>query len=148
KAKIGAHGVSYTVAEQYEELKSMVGTWHDEDEHSIRNELPRIDTARRAADVVLNLSSATNGKLSQKSYADLERQTGMKLKDISSVRACEKLTFLNIIARWWEVISRAVFLGYNKSGYSCFPFTTNIVRLLSFRTLSGSQSYYIYYESF
>ncbi|MEJ7386007.1 hypothetical protein WL512_11770, partial [Staphylococcus epidermidis] len=84
KAKIGAHGVSFSVAEQYEELKSMVGTWNEEVEESIKNDRPRLDTARRAADVVLNLSSATNGKLSQKSYEDLEQQTGMPLKDISS----------------------------------------------------------------
>lgn len=93
KAKIGAHGVSFSVAEQYEELKSMVGTWNEEDEDSIKNDRPRLDTARRAADVVLNLSSATNGKLSQKSYEDLEQQTGMPLKDISSERASEKFHF-------------------------------------------------------
>ncbi len=62
-------------------------------EDSIKNDRPRLDTARRATDVVLNLSSATNGKLSQKSYEDLEQQTGMPLKDISSERASEKFHF-------------------------------------------------------
>ena len=75
---------------------------------------PRMDTARRAADVVLNISSATNGKLSQKSYEDLEEQTGMQLKDISSERAAEKITFLNITSQPREVIPTAVFPGSNK----------------------------------
>lgn len=61
----------------------MIGTWNDDDEHSVRNDRPRIDTARKVADAILNISSATNGKLSQKSYEDLENQTGMELKDIS-----------------------------------------------------------------
>ena len=43
--------------------------------------------------MILNISSATNGQLSQKSYEDLENQTGMKLKDISEARASEKISF-------------------------------------------------------
>lgn len=148
KAKIGAHGVSFSVAEQYEELKSMVGTWNEEVEDSIKNDRPRLDTARRAADVVLNLSSATNGKLSQKSYEDLEQQTGMPLKDISSERASEKISFLNITAQPREVIPTAVFPGSNKNGKRYSPFTTNIERLVPFRTLTGRQSYYVDHEVF
>ncbi|MGK3149015.1 nitrate reductase subunit alpha [Staphylococcus shinii] len=148
KAKVGAHGVSFSVAEQYEELKSMVGTWNEEDEDSVKNDRPRLDTARRAADVVLNLSSATNGKLSQKSYEDLEQQTGMPLKDISSERASEKISFLNITAQPREVIPTAVFPGSNKNGKRYSPFTTNIERLVPFRTLTGRQSYYIDHEVF
>lgn len=96
KNKVGAHGVSFPVKEQYEELKSLIGTWSDDSNDTVKYGRPRMDTARRAADVVLNISSATNGKLSQKSYEDLEEQTGMQLKDISSERAAEKITFLNI----------------------------------------------------
>ena len=87
KEKVGAHGVSFSVKDEYEELKSMIGTWNDEDPESVRNNRPRIDTARKVADAILNVSSATNGKLSQKSYEDLENQTGMELKDISK-RTC------------------------------------------------------------
>lgn len=94
--KVGAHGVSFSVKEQFEELKSMLGTWNDKDPKSIKNDKPRIHSARNVADAMLNLSSATNGKLSQKSYQDLEKQTGMTLTDISSERASEKITFLNI----------------------------------------------------
>ena len=43
----------------------MIGMWNDDDEHSVRNDRPRIDTARKVADAILNISSATNGKLSQ-----------------------------------------------------------------------------------
>ena len=52
----------------------------------------------------MNISSATNGKLSQKSYEDLENQTGMELKDISKERASEKISFLNITSQPREVI--------------------------------------------
>ena len=92
----------------------MVGTWNADNDNSIRHGKPRIDTARKVADVILNISSATNGQLSQKSYEDLEHQTGMKLKDISEARASEKISFLNITSQPREVIPTAVFPGSNK----------------------------------
>ncbi|MDY3697222.1 MAG: molybdopterin dinucleotide binding domain-containing protein, partial [Staphylococcus hyicus] len=143
--KVGAHGVSFSVKEQYDELRSMVGTWEDD---TVKNNKPRIDTARKVADVILNVSSATNGRVSQKSYEDLEAQTGMQLKDISGERASEKITFLNITSQPREVIPTAVFPGSNKQGRRYSPFTTNIERLVPFRTLTGRQSYYIDHEVF
>lgn len=145
---VGAHGVSFSVKEQYEELKGMLGTWNDKDPNSIKNDKPRIHSARNVADAMLNISSATNGKLSQKSYQDLEKQTGMTLTDISSERASEKITFLNIGSQPREVIPTAVFPGSNKNGRRYSPFTTNIERLVPFRTLTGRQSYYIDHEVF
>lgn len=143
--KIGAHGVSFSVKDQYDELKLMLDTWEDD---TVKNGLPRMDTARKVADVILNVSSASNGKVSQKSYEDLEQQTGMKLKDISAERASEKITFPNITAQPREVIPTAVFPGSNKLGRRYSPFTTNIERLVPFRTLTGRQSYYIDHEVF
>ncbi|MCS4827047.1 nitrate reductase subunit alpha [Staphylococcus aureus] len=148
KGKVGAHGVSFGVSEQYEELKSMLGTWSDTNEDSVRTNRPRIDTARNVADAILNISSATNGKLSQKSYEDLEQQTGMPLKNISSERAAEKISFLNITSQPREVIPTAVFPGSNKQGRRYSPFTTNVERLVPFRTLTGRQSYYVDHEVF
>ncbi|UXU84397.1 nitrate reductase subunit alpha [Mammaliicoccus sciuri] len=145
KGKVGAHGVSFSVKEQYDELKLMLDTWEDD---TVKNGLPRMDTARKVADVILNVSSASNGKVSQKSYEDLEEQTGMTLKDISSERASEKITFQNITAQPREVIPTAVFPGSNKLGRRYSPFTTNIERLVPFRTLTGRQSYYIDHEVF
>ena len=145
KGKIGAHGVSFSVKEQYDELKLMLDTWED---GTVKNGLPRMDTARKVADVILNVSSASNGKVSQKSYEDLEQQTGMRLKDISAERASEKITFPNITAQPREVIPTAVFPGSNKLGRRYSPFTTNIERLVPFRTLTGRQSYYIDHEVF
>ncbi|MCD8798042.1 MULTISPECIES: nitrate reductase subunit alpha [Mammaliicoccus] len=145
KGKVGAHGVSFSVKEQYDELKIMLDTWEDD---TVKNGLPRMDTARKVADVILNVSSASNGKVSQKSYDDLEEQTGMTLKDISAERASEKITFQNITAQPREVIPTAVFPGSNKLGRRYSPFTTNIERLVPFRTLTGRQSYYIDHEVF
>lgn len=143
--KIGAHGVSFDVTEQHEELKSMNGVYTD---GTIKDGLPRMDTARRAADVVLHVSSCANGEVSQKSYEDLENQTGQVLRDISSARENEKITFNNITAQPREVIPTAVFPGSNKQGRRYNPFTTNVERNVPFRTLTGRQSFYIDHDMF
>ncbi|GAA3734275.1 nitrate reductase subunit alpha [Salinicoccus jeotgali] len=145
KNKIGAHGVSFDVSKQYEELKSMNGVYTD---GSIKDGYPLMDTARRAADVVLHVSSCANGEVSEKSYEDLENQTGVQLRDISADRKNEKITFKNITSQPREVIPTAIFPGSNKQGRRYNPFTTNIERLVPFRTLTGRQSFYIDHDMF
>ena len=65
----------------------------------------------KVADVILNISSATNGQLSQKSYEDLENQTGMKLRYFRSTYL--KNIILNITSQP-RSYSTAVFPGSNK----------------------------------
>ncbi|MFD3260487.1 nitrate reductase subunit alpha [Paenibacillus lentus] len=143
--KVGAHGVSFSVAEEYEELKRMNGTYHDD---TIKNGLPKLRTARHAADAILNLSSATNGRVSQRAWESAEQDTGVELKDISADRAAERITFQSITVQPREVIPTPVFSGSNKMGRRYSPFTTNIERLVPFRTLTGRQHFYIDHELF
>lgn len=145
KGKVGAHGVNFSVAEEYEELKGINGTYYDE---TIKNGLPKIHTARQVAEAILTLSSATNGKVSQRAWEAAEQDTGVELKDISADRAAEKITFQNITAQPREVIPTPVFSGSNKMGRRYSPFTTNIERLVPFRTLTGRQHFYIDHEIF
>lgn len=143
--KVGAHGVSFSVAEEYEELKRLNGAYFDD---TIKNGLPKLHTARNAADAILNLSSATNGKVSQRAWESAEQDTGVQLKDISADRAAERITFQSITAQPREVIPTPVFSGSNKMGRRYSPFTTNIERLVPFRTLTGRQHFYIDHEIF
>ncbi|TXL57844.1 nitrate reductase subunit alpha [Cerasibacillus terrae] len=143
--KVGAHGVSFSVAEEYELLKGINGI-HDDD--TIKNGLPKLLTGKNAAEAMLTLSSATNGRVSQRAYESAEQDTGVELKDISQDRAAERFTFANITAQPREVIPTPVFSGSNKSGRRYSPFTTNIERLVPFRTLTGRQHYYLDHEIF
>lgn len=143
--KVGAHGVSFPVAEEFDELKRINGTYQD---GTIKDGLPKLYTARHAADVILNISSATNGRVSQRAWEAMEEDTGIKLKDISADRAAERITFQSITAQPREVIPTPVFSGSNKMGRRYSPFTTNIERLVPFRTLTGRQHYYIDHELF
>lgn len=147
KGKIGAHGISYPVAEEYEDLKKINGTHYDENE-SLKSNLPMLTTAREAINAVLHLSSATNGQVSQKAFEIAEGLFGVPLKDISAERAAERITFQNITVQPREVIPTPVFTSANKSGRNYSPFTINIERQVPFRTLTGRQHFYLDHELF
>ncbi|WP_141234261.1 hypothetical protein, partial [Virgibacillus sp. 7505] len=47
--KVGAHGVSFPVAEEYEELKRINGIYEDD---TIKQGLPKLYTASHAAEII------------------------------------------------------------------------------------------------
>lgn len=143
--KVGAHGVSFSVSEEYEMMKGINGVYEDD---SIKDGLPKLNTAKHAAEAMLTLSSATNGRVSQKAFISAEETTGVELKDISADRAAERFTFAQITAQPREVIPTPVFSGSNKLGRRYSPFTTNIERMVPFRTLTGRQHFYLDHEMF
>lgn len=143
--KVGAHGVNFSVKEEYEMLKGINGVYFDE---TIKNGLPKLQTGKQVAEAMLTLSSATNGRVSQRAFESAEEDTGVELKDISADRAAERFTFQNITAQPREVIPTPVFSGSNKLGRRYSPFTTNIERLVPFRTLTGRQHFYLDHEMF
>src|SRR5699024_3311231 len=110
--KVGAHGVSFSVKEEYEMLKGINGV-HDE-EGKVNEGLPRLVSGKQVAEAILTLSSATNGRVSQKAFEAAEETTGVELKDISADRAAERFTFQSITAQPREVIPTPVFSGSNK----------------------------------
>ena len=97
---------------------------------------------------MLTVSSATNGKVSQRAFGVQEEITGVELKEISADRTAERFTFQSITVQPREVIPTPVFSGSNKLGRRYSPFTTNIEYLVPFRTLTGRQHFYLDHELF
>ena len=75
--KVGAHGVSFSVAEEYELMKGINGVYTD---GTIKDGLPKLYTAKNAAEAILTLSSATNGRVSQRAFESAEQDTGVELE--------------------------------------------------------------------
>ena len=69
------------------------------------------------------------------------------IKDISKERASEKISFLNITSQPRKLYQQLC-SWFKQNGRRYSPFTTNIERLVPFRTLTGRQSYYIDHEVF
>ncbi|MEK5173792.1 nitrate reductase subunit alpha [Heyndrickxia sp. FSL W8-0496] len=139
---MGTKGISWSVEDVYEKLKKVNGTIKD----GIGDECPDISNAFKASEAVLMLSSTTNGKLAVRAWESLEKQTDLHLRDLAEEREEECFNFEQITAQPKTVITSPAFSGSEKGGRRYSPFTTNIERLIPFRTITGRQSFYIDHE--
>ncbi len=138
---IGSHGISWSGKKQYEELKKILGIHNT----GFNKGLPNIEDARSVIEVILTLSSATNGKMAMKAWEAEAKKTGLPLNDFTREQESVHFTLANITAQPKEVISTPIFTGTNKNRrYS--PFTINIEQLVPFRTLTGRQHFYLDHE--
>ncbi|KYC92077.1 nitrate reductase subunit alpha [Heyndrickxia coagulans] len=143
KKPYGTKGISWSVEEEYEKLKKTLGTVKGT---TIAEGCPDISTAKKAAEAILTLSSTTNGHVAVKAWESLEKTTSLSLKDLASEREEECFTFEQITAQPRTVITSPAFSGSEKGGRRYSPFTTNVERLIPWRTLTGRQSYYLDHE--
>src|SRR5699024_12505393 len=100
------HGVSFNVKEQYDLLKGINGVYYDE---SIKHERPKLRTGKQVAEAILAVSSASNGRVSQKAFEAQEEITGVPLKEISADRAAERFAFDSITVPPREVNPTTVY---------------------------------------
>ncbi|HUC91750.1 MAG TPA: nitrate reductase subunit alpha [Paenibacillus sp.] len=143
KEQIGAKGMSWSAKDEYEKLKAMLGTASQTADYK---DCPSLYTDRDAAETILTLSSTTNGALAMKAWEAAEKRTGQKLKDLAEERAEEHISFQEITAQPRQVISSPVFSGSETGNRRYSPFTTNVERLIPWRTLTGRQHFYLDHE--
>lgn len=140
---VGAHGISFSAAEAYEDMKKINGLVEGD---GVSSGCPSLQYERQAAEAMLGLSSATNGKLAMKAWEAEEEKTGMKLADIGLSSSGEVFRFDDITAQPRQVIPTPVFTGSNQGNRRYTPFSTSIERLVPFRTLTGRQHFYVDHE--
>ncbi len=140
---IGAHGLGWNSKEEYQELKSLLGTRQTDQNGA----LPNLEEADQVVNTILTLSSTSNGRVAQKAWQAEEDKTGLPLKDFIKSRESEKFTLENITAQPKEAIPTPIFTGNNKDRrYTAF--VNNIELRIPFRTLTGRQQFYIDHELF
>lgn len=140
---IGTKGISWSVAEEYEKLKGVLGVSRSK---GVGAGCPDLSSDRNVAEAILTLSSTTNGKVAVKAWESLEKKTHLHLKDLAEERSEECFTFDEITSKPKTVITSPAFSGSEKGGRRYSPFTTNVERLIPWRTLTGRQQFYIDHE--
>jgi nitrate reductase alpha subunit len=103
---------------------------------------PRLTTARDAAETIMALSGATNGRLAVDGFRNLERRTGTKLADLAEDREEEMHTFADVSLQPRKTITSPEWSGIESRGRRYSPFTINVERLMPWRTLTGRQQFY------
>ncbi|UNK16250.1 nitrate reductase subunit alpha [Paenibacillus sp. N3/727] len=139
----GIKGMNWSAAEEYELLKKVNGVTKG---MGVGAGCPQLITDRQIAEAILTLSSTSNGKMAVKAWEALEQKTALKLKDLAEDRMDERFTFDDITAKPKTVITSPAFSGSEQHGRRYSPFTTNIERMIPFRTLTGRQHFYLDHE--
>ncbi|UFJ63065.1 nitrate reductase subunit alpha [Brevibacillus sedimenti] len=139
----GIKGIVWSASDEYDRLKRVLGVRRG---NGVATGCPDLSTDRNVAEAILTLSSTANGKMAVKAWEALEKKTALHLKDLAEEREEECFTFEEITARPKTVITSPAFSGSEKGGRRYSPFTTNVERLIPWRTLTGRQQFYIDHE--
>jgi len=135
---IGAHGVRLDVKDEYEELIATRTTTVVEGQL-----LPALYEAHQAADVILHLAPETNGEVAYKGYKYLEEKTGLVLADLAEGSRSQRVTYKDLQSQPRRLLNSPCWSGLMTDGRSYSAFTTQVDRLLPWRTLTGRQHLYL-----
>ncbi|MFG6113875.1 nitrate reductase subunit alpha [Halobacillus sp. MO56] len=144
KHSIGAKGMAWDAKEEYAKLFDMLGP---SKKSAFYKDCPSLYNDIDVAETILTLSSTTNGSLAMKAWKTLEDKTGQELRHLAEERAEEHISFAEITAQPQKVISSPVYSGTETGGRRYSPFTTNVERMIPWRTLTGRQHFYLDHET-
>ncbi len=143
KVGLGAKGVAWNGAEEYEALKRRVGTVAAE---GAAHGMPDISSGKQVAEAILALSPETNGSVGMKAWKAVEKKTGLSLCDLSAPEEGVSYSVSDINARPRRVLTSPIWSGIESETRPYSPFVINIERKIPFRTLTGRAQFYLDHE--
>jgi nitrate reductase alpha subunit len=142
---LGAHGNHYMCEDFYDE---MLESNHFKTININDKKYPSICEATDAANAVLHLSSLTNGELTHRAYANMEKKTGLVLTDLADGSKDVRMRFTDLQAQPKRYNTSPVWSGLMNNGRAYSAFTYNVERLVPWRTLTGRQHFYLDHEMY
>ncbi len=136
---LGAHGNHYHCGDVYDEI--MENPYFPKEKQNGET-YASLKEDVSAANVVLRLSSLTNGKLAMRAYEDAEKRTGLVLADLAEGSQDVLIDFADLQAQPRRYNTSPLWSGLMKDGRAYAPFTYNVERLVPWRTLTGRQHFY------
>jgi nitrate reductase alpha subunit len=142
-AGVGAKGISWNEADEYEDLKKRLGTVSEE---GVSRGMPALRTGKDAAEAILALAPETNGRAARKAWQALEDKTGLSLDHICRDRVGDRFTFQDLDAQPRKVIASPSWSGLERDDRKYSPFVLNVEEKVPFRTLTGRAQFYVDHE--
>jgi nitrate reductase alpha subunit len=139
-AGVGSKGVMWKPEEEYQSLKVMLGRVTAP---GISRGMPVMETDRQVAETILALAPETNGETAVKSWEQLEKRTGLKLRHLSTLRQGERYRFDDLNAQPRKIITSPIWSGIESEERRYSPFVINIEEKVPFRTLTGRAQFYL-----
>jgi len=139
---LGAHGNPYQCADFYDKMM--------EDKNHLTQVgdefYPSVGDDEEAINMILKLSSVTNGELADRAYKNAEERTGLKLTDLSDGYRNIRMNFKDLQAQPKRYHSSPVWSGVIADEKTYAGFTYNYEKLVPWRTLTGRQHFYLDHE--
>ncbi len=145
KNGLGAHGQHYMCADTYDEI---VHSPHFKVEKIDGKFYPSLREDLSAANVVMKLSTLTNGMLNVRAYETLEKKTGLSLADIAEGSKDIDINYADIQAQPRRYNTSPLWSGLMNNGRAYAAYTVNVERLVPWRTLTGRQHFYLDHEMY
>ena len=141
KAGLVQKGVSFDPAIEVEKLGDLNG-------RAPMDGLPGegsalLDSAVKAADMILMFSGTTNGRLAYTGFKDLERRTGTKMAQLAEGDEEKRITFADTTIQPRSVITSPEWTGSETGGRRYSAFCQNIEQSRPWHTLTGRPQFYI-----
>jgi nitrate reductase alpha subunit len=137
---MGGKGIGWNAQPEYNELKEMNGTVHEE---GASQDLPEIKEVTQAIDAVLALDPTSNGAASHRAWKALEKSVGLPLADPLTKDAGEtKYTYKDLVVQPRLSLATPIWSGINNKEKEYTANYTNVAYLIPWRTVTGRQSFY------
>ncbi len=142
QAGITWKGVGFDAAEEIDYLRAANGTARG----GAGDGRPLLDTAAKAAEAIMALSGATNGRLAVQGFRTLEQRTGTRLADLAEDRAEDRHSFRDVSIQPRKTITSPEWSGIESRDRRYNAFCVNVDRLVPWRTLTGRQQFFCDHE--
>ena len=144
KTGLGAHGNSYDCSDEYDKL--LLDKTHTRTIGGV--EYPSLYEDVEAINAVLALSTLTNGKLTVRAYANMEKKTGLKLADLAEGTREVFIRYEDLQSQPRRYNTSPLWSGLMNDGRPYAAFTYNTERLVPFRTLTGREHLYLDHDGY
>jgi nitrate reductase alpha subunit len=142
---LGAHGNHYMCEDEYDEL---IESNHFPVEKYNGKTFPSLKEDKSAANVILHLSSLTNGELTYRAYENMEKKSGLKLTDLAEGSKDVRIRYEDLQAQPKRYNTSPLWSGLMNNGRAYAPYTYNFEKLMPWRTLTGRQHFYLDHEMY
>lgn len=140
---IGAHGVSWPIADFYDELVETNSSvaWNG-------SKYPSLSQASDAANLILRLAPETNGESAIRAFKAEEEKVGVPLIDLAEGSGEAVVTFDDLKSQPRRLLTSPCWSGISNNGRAYTGYALNVERLIPWRTLTGRQHFYLDHEGY
>ncbi|WP_182171578.1 nitrate reductase subunit alpha [Flaviflexus equikiangi] len=139
KVGMTTKGVTFRPDKEMELLRSRNGVARS----GIAKGRPLIDTDRKAADMILTLAGATNGRLALQGFKEMEKRVGKEFASLAEENESTLITFAKTREAPIPVVTSPEWSGSETGGRRYSAFVINVEHDKPWHTLTGRQHFFL-----